>query len=185
MYKSVSILFFYIYYVSISEIKKWTANKMVERYRVAKNSPPRKNSIRCCNSYEKEETRGEMTEIFISSRLLSLFYKSHARLRGENTQNSVVVFDENRLGQRASVCKTRDFIGKHYGNIDYPFSALSPTLHTSAVRFFYISRERNISRRLFPPIASRIFTGGRGKTAINENALSFENFQTEVVDREY
>lgn len=124
------------------------------------------------HSHERNVRRDEWK--FISSRLLSLTYKSHI-------QNFVVFFGQNRLGQRARVYETRDFIGKHSGNIEYPFSALTYSAHAGSSIFIHVAFERNISRRLFFSIASRIFTSRRDVTAVNENASSLENFRIEII----
>lgn len=91
-----------------------------------------------------------MSEIFISSRLLSFTYKSHAGIRGGNTRNVVVFLGENRLGQRANVYKTRDFIGKHSDDIEYPFSALAYFAHVDSSIFIYVTPKEIFSAVYFP-----------------------------------
>lgn len=90
-----------------------------------------------------------MTEIFINSRLLSPTYKSHAGIRGGNTQNIAVFFGENRLGQRANAYKTRDFIGKH-SDIEYPFSALSYFAHVDSSIFIHVAPKEIFPAVYFP-----------------------------------
>lgn len=91
-----------------------------------------------------------MTEIFISSHLLGFTYKSHAEIHGGNTQNVVVFFGKNRLGQRANVYKMRDFIGKHSDDIEYPFSALVYFAHVDSSIFIYVALQEIFSAVYFP-----------------------------------
>lgn len=104
-----------------------------------------------------------MTEIFISSRLLSFTYKSHAEIRGEYPKTRRFLRRE-QIGSKSEYLQNARFYREALRRYRIPIFG-TRLLCTCRQSDFYTCRfERNISRRLFFSIALRIFTSRRGET---------------------
>jgi len=138
-----------------------------------KNITSHKNSIQHCNSHEMEKTWREMTEIFISSRLLSLTYKSCEHPRGIPKIPSLSLAKIDWVKERVST--KRAILSGNTLAISNTYFRHSPILHMSAVRFLDMSHERNIFRHLFSSIISWIFKIRRGEISMNANSQELPN----------